>query len=81
MILLVNEFGRVLREAGRQGGFLRKATAPWVFVGIAQKRCPRLALVSGLFVRVFLFCSKSTQDFAGVPPQPEPLKLPFEVRQ
>lgn len=70
MIPLVNEFGRVQHEAGRQEGFLRKARAPWVFVGIAQKCCPRLTLVSGLFVRVFSFCSESTQDFAGVPPQP-----------
>lgn len=70
MILLVNEFGRASQEAGRQEGFPGKATAPWVFAVIAREFCPCLALVVGLFVRVFLFCSKFIGSFAGESLQP-----------
>jgi len=70
MILLVTEFGRVSQKAGWQEGFPGKARALWVFVVIAQKFCPCLALVIGLFVHVFLFCSKFIEGFAGEPLQP-----------
>lgn len=68
MILLVNEFGRAWQQAGLQEGLPSKATAPWVFVVIARKFCPCLALVIGLFTHVFLFCSKFIEGFAGRAP-------------